>query len=161
MLRKPSLLLVTTLLRVRKVVVSLELVALMGTLRAVPARCTTIRRELSPDGCTACIGLLKVTFGHLFWVTKFAASGAGETQVVFEGRVSRPGTGQAPQSLLQLEQSSPVSQVPLPQVAQMPPSLAQAVQLFPPCDVVVVSVKVSASLRVALLASPEFALLSS
>jgi len=105
--------------------------------------------------------LVKVTFAHLSWVAKFAASGAGATQVVFEGRVSRPGTGQAPQSLLQLEQSSPVSQVPLPQVAQMPPSLAQAVQLFPPCDVVVVSVKVSASLRVALLASPEFALLSS
>jgi hypothetical protein len=76
--------------------------------------------------------LLKVTFAHLFWVTKFAASGAGATQVVFEGRVSRPGTGQAPQSLLQLEQVSPVSQVPLPQVAQMPPSLAQGVQLFPP-----------------------------
>jgi hypothetical protein len=114
--------------------------------------------------------LVKVMFAHLSRVAKFAASGAGATQVVFEGRVSRPGNGQAPQSLLQLAQVSPVSQVPSPQLAQMPPSLAQGV--VPPCAVVVVSfsasiesrptdsVTLSGLLTVAPLASSELVLAS-
>ena len=66
MLRNPPLLLVTTLLSVRKAEVWDELVAPMGTLRAEPARCTTMRRGLSPGGCTTCTGLVKVKL-HLSW----------------------------------------------------------------------------------------------